>query len=225
MFNRKSKIMKKIVILFFLFCVPFWAVAQWSVNFTLGSGIAKEWEHPGNSWTSEFPSSISKPGLAVLAGFDADYYFRPHLGIGTGLTLAYGRSIDAYLAIASVYQEYWYSEALRVPLSLVWTPGKKRHSTFKFGISGNINLRHHKLQAPVQPSYRDNPFFMGAHIGYCYKFDRKLKIGLLLNEDLNWFLNQVYIVYNTYPPGESYNRYYFTAVATLSYQLWGKKMK
>ncbi len=119
--------------------------------------------------------------------------------------------------------EYWHSQTLKVPVSLLWKPGVSGRSILQFGFSAEINLRHHEYDTGQQSiTYCDHPFFLGVHLGYEYKLFNRFKLGILLNQDITWFMKQIEHDYNTGEVFWSHRRYYFTPQITMSYKLFGK---
>jgi hypothetical protein len=212
--------MKKIFILTVLLWLPFWAAAQWSVSIKAGAGMAKEFERDDDGGLSF--SFSSTPGYAWFAGVYADYYFSQRLGIGSGLVYAYSRSRDDLIDDHFGFDYYWRSQALKIPVTLLWAPGASGRSLLRFGFSGEINLRHHEFDKSQSITYRDHPFFLGVHFGYEYALSQKFKIGILLNSDITYFLEQVEIGDSNGNIAVSYRRYYFTSQVTLSYRIFGK---
>ncbi len=218
--------MKKSITIIILLLCPFWASAQWSVNLKAGAGYAKEIEKEVDPGAGISFSFFSRPGYSYFGGIDVEYSFSKHLGLGSGLLYSYSRSMDGY---ANQFQmkQYWHSETLNVPVSLLWKPGTAGRSTFQAGLSAKINLRHHQYETS-QPeymanlTYRDNPFFLGFHLGYEYAPAERFRVGILLNEDIGFFLKQIVNAGN----GDVYRifyRHYFTPQLTLSYSLFRSK--
>jgi len=213
--------MKKTILFISLLWLPFWASAQWSVNINGGAGIAKEWERQPPNAQSTLPtvSFYSTPGYSFQGGIDAIYYITPHFGLGSGVVYSHNRSLDDYIEIIKIY---WHSETIKIPLTLQWTLGSSLRSTIQFGFYLNINLRQHEFDSVGSITYRDKPFFMGLRLGYAYKLGNRLSLGILFNEDLNGFMNEIYQDYRRGITYKSYNRYYFTTQITFSYRLFGE---
>ena len=219
--------MKKIktTLLLLFLGLPFIATAQWSVNLKAGAGYAKEIAKevdPGGGISFSF---FSRPGYSYFGGADVEYFFSKHLGVGSGLTYAYSKSLDNYVYSMFQTKQYWHSETLNLPLSLLWKPGAKGRSILQAGLSAKINLRHHQYEnGLLQPfTYRDNPFFLGFHLGYEYSPIERFKVGVLLNEDIGWFLKEVGRDANNGKVFRSFYRHYFTPQITLSYCLFKGK--
>ena len=216
--------MKKIFILSVLLWLPFWVAAQWSVSIKAGAGVAKEFERgndasdPDNGLSFSF---FSTPGYSWFAGMYADYSFSQRLGLGTGLAYSYSRSPDDLMHDAFGFNDYWHAQTLKIPVSLLWSPGASEHSLLRFGFSGEINLRHHEFDKSQSITYRDNPFFLGVHLGYEYALSQRFRLGILLNSDITYFLEQVEMADFNGNVAVSFKRYYFTSQLTLSYRIFG----
>ena len=221
--------MKKSIILLSLFCLPFWAAAQWTVNIRAGAGTAREFARdytPSDHDNLPSYSSSSTPGYSYFGGIDANYFFSSHLGIETGLYYSYNRSRDELMHDAFDFQKYWVSQTLEIPVGLLWTPGTSGRSLLRCGFSANINLRHHEYDKNQSITYRDNPFFLRFHLGYEYGLSKMFSIGILLNSDITRFLSQIEWA-NTVGDVVAINhkRFYFTPLLTLRYQLFGHSIK
>ena len=221
--------MKKSIILLSLFCLPFLAAAQWTINIRAGAGTAMEFARDYDSSDNDnLPSYsfYSTPGYSYFGGIDANYFFSSHLGVETGLYYSYNRSLDDMLHDFIGFHQYWVSQTLEIPVGLLWTPGTSGRSLLRFGFSANINLRHHEYDKNQSITYRDNPFFLRFHMGYEYGLSKMFSIGILLNTDITHFLSQVMWADTA---GDvvaiNYTRFYFTPLLTLRYQLFGHSIK
>jgi len=174
------------IILLSLLWLPFWVSAQWSVNLTAGGGIAKEFEREEIKSERSY-SFFSTPGYSYFAGIGVYYFFSQHIGMGSGLAYSNIRSRDNLMQNAFGITKYWHSETLKVPFSLLWAPGVSGRSILQFGFSAEINLRHHEYEKDQHSiTYRDNPFFLGFHLGYEYNLSERFRLGILLNDDVTY---------------------------------------
>lgn len=119
------------------------------------------------------------------------------------------------------FNDYWHAQTLKIPVSLLWSPGASGRSLLRFGFSGDINLRHHEFDKSQSITYRDNPFFLGVHLGCEYALSQRFRLGFLLNSDITYFLEQVEMADFNGNVAVSYKRYYFTSQLTLSYRIFG----
>ncbi len=221
--------MKKSIILFILLWLPFLAAAQWTVNLKAGAGTAKEFEReviPADPKNGLSYSFFSTPGYSYFGGVDVNYFFSQHLGLSTGLAYSFSRSRDDLMGDVFGFEEYWISETIKTPVSLLWSPGNSGRSIIRVGFSAEINLRHQEFEKGQHSiTYRDNPFFLGFHLGYEYGLSKRFRLGILLNTDMTYFLNQIEHDYITGEVFINYRRYYFTSQITLSYQLFGSRIE
>jgi len=220
--------MKKISLLFGLLWLPFLVSAQWSVQMTAVAGVAAETSiTPAYGSSEPLHFGYSTLDYSFQGGVEVNYFYTSRFGLGSGLTYSHSRSLMDFRANPDVTEKkYWYSETIKIPLNLNWALGKARRSIILLGIVGNINLRRHEFPPSGDgygpSSYRDNPFFLGIHLGYYYSLGNRLRVGILMYRDINWFSKQIFQNPNgTIEPALTSKRYFHTAQLTLSYRLFG----
>ena len=218
--------MKKTVVSFVLLTLPFLASAQWSAYITGGGGSAiknvTESVLMSNYTTNKQHTNSVAFGYSFQGGLDINYFWSPKLGLASGLTYYYSRVPGETLTTGELSQENWHSEAMQIPLSLLWSPGKRHRSIIRLGFSANFSLMYNTFGQAI--NYWYNPFFWEVHLGYSRSIGDRFRLGLLLSQNLNWYMKEE--VTNAVSDAGSgmVNKHYFTNVlVTVSYRLFGNK--
>ncbi|MBE0651624.1 MAG: hypothetical protein IH595_12400 [Bacteroidales bacterium] len=226
--------MRRSFTIFILLLFPFWANAQWTVQITAGGGPAMELArevHQIVASRAEYSNGTNGYfGYSYQAGLDVQYFINSRIGIGTGVAYQYSGSKDDLESYFG-YQSQQHSSAIKIPVNLLWSPGKLHHSLFRFGLAANIGLMPYKmLNSYVTDEYA--PFFSSLVLGYSYQLGKRLNAGILINNDINWYsrVTQYNINYdsggienNNTTENFIFNKHFFTAMIILSYRLFGNK--
>jgi len=211
--------MKKLLFFAAIFCLPLLSEAQWVINLNGSAGMAKRW----SSKSGDLQSFYSTPGVSFTVGGEVQYYFTKRTGLGFGVEYAYSRALNDDYNDRFHEKTYYYSKTIRLPISFLWLPGNLMRSVIRIGISGNINTKHHNYDLNETTTYRDNPFFMGIHAGYSYLLGKRFRLGILLNEDMGWFVRESDKDNISNPPLYYTSHYFFTANVSFSYRIFGKE--
>jgi hypothetical protein len=227
--------MKRILIILTFLLFPFWASAQWTAYITGGIGGAYEtmpeslFLAPQYTLIKNYSHSAAY-GYSFQGGLDIEYFISPRFGLATGLSYTFSHSPGATLTVAGGSTEtQWHAEqAIDIPLSLLWFPDRKHLSTISLGLSSNFSLMDNTPFVYGSGFLWYNNYFWGAHLGYSHRLGNRLKLGILLNRNLNWYVEE--FSYNTsitsLGTGTLRSRHYYTNLTvTVSYRLLGGKGK
>ena len=210
------------------------AKEKWSVYVTWTGGIANEqnietdFYTPGSSGKKN-DIGYNSPGYSFHAGLDVEYHFVPRFGLASGISYVYARipgEADIF-GLGGFLKFKFHAEALQIPLSLLWLPGKRHSSMIKLGVSANFGLLNNTFNLAGTDVWWHNPFFWETHIGYSRKLGKHFRVGALLTWDLNYYMKED-IVKSSYPGGTPYStavsKYYFSTMQlTVGYRLFGSK--
>lgn len=227
--------MKRIFIMLTFLLLPFWASAQWSAYVTGGIGSAYETMSeslfllPHYTIVNGYSRSTAY-GYSFQGGLDIEYFISPRFGLATGLGYTFSHSPGAFLNVAGGSLETkWHAEqAMEIPISLLWSPGRRHLSTINLGLSSNFSLMNNTSFIYGSGFLWYNNYFWGAHLGYSRRLADRLRLGILLDQNLNWYMEE--FAYKTITTdvgtGTLRARHYYTdLMVTVSYRLLGGKKK
>ena len=220
--------MKRIFIILALLLFPFWALAQWSAYVTGGIGSAYEaisesvFRVPQYTYVDGYSRSVAY-GYTFQGGLEIEYSISSRFGLATGLDYTFSHSPGADLNVAGgSLRTKWHAEqAIEIPISLLLLPGRRHLSTIKLGLSSNFSLMYNTLGVYGSGMLWYNNYFWGAHLGYSRRLDDRLRLGILLNQNLNWYMEELSFKTMT---GVGYGvirarHYYTNLMVTVSYRL------
>lgn len=227
--------MKRTFIVFILLLFPFWASAQWSAYVTGGIGGAYETISESVFLVPQYTfvhgySHYAAYGYSFRGGLDIEYFITPRFGLATGLGYAFSHSPGSNLHVAGGSLEpKWHAEqAIEIPISLLWSLGRRPLSTINLGISSNFSLMYNTLGVYGSGVLWYNNYYWGVHLGYSRKLGNHLRLGVLLNRNLNWYMEESSFQTFTTGVGNGSLRarhYYTNFMVTVSYRLLGGKRK
>ncbi|MBE0649238.1 MAG: hypothetical protein IH595_00205 [Bacteroidales bacterium] len=223
--------MKRIFIMLTFLLFPFWASAQWSAYITGGVGGAYETMSeslflvPQYTYVDGYSSSAAY-GYSFQGGLDIEYFISPRFGLATGLGYTFSHSPGATLNVTGGSLETkWHAEqAIEIPISLLWSPDRRHLSTISLGLSSNFSLMYNTLIVYGSGFLWYNNYFWGAHVGYSRQLGDRLRLGILLNRNLNWYMEEIAFQKITTDVGSGTLRarhYYTNLLVTVSYRLLG----
>jgi len=206
-----------------LLALPFWASAQWAIQLSAGTGMAKLWQKTEiHSETSN--QTYAAVNWSTVLGAEFFYHVNEHLSIGTGASYAYTYYEDPVYS-SEFLTEHTDLKTIQIPLNFQWTTGKKLRSVFTLGIMANINLLQHdyRFDPDYTYTYRYTPFYTGIRAGYAYVLGKRISLGIDLYEDLSAFMTEKYLS-GTDPQEvvKTNHRYFYMAQIMLHYRLFGK---
>lgn len=197
---------KNILVLAILFA-PFMAMAQFKVDFSLSPGINKvKVETPGPGY--------DQSGFSFRGGADAIYMFNSNLGIGSGLSFSYYKSIWELPEIDRS------SNAISIPLNLLYHFSSSPIEAL-FGTTANFNLNK-KLQPNVNNKEEYKPLYLTLQVGAFYYLNDKFKLGIIADAGISpYYENKVLNAAPQY--GTPIYKYFLQSLSLkLNYTLFGK---
>jgi hypothetical protein len=214
------------------------AEEKWSVYLSLGGGNAME-----QNIRTDYPTPKSSgkrnnegyniPGYTFHGGLDVEYHFVPRFGLASGISYVYSR-----IPGEAEYEGYGFSpfkfrsEAIQIPLSLLWLPGKRHNSMFNLGVSANFGLLNNMLTLAGNDYWWHKRFIWESHFGYSRRLGDHFRVGALLTWDLNYYIKENIVTSILIPEGSQYGtpygmavskRYFSTMQLTVGYRLFGSK--
>ncbi len=223
--------MKKTISIFIFLVFPFFAKAQWSAYARIGAGFAGETINESVLLMPDYNTfkpylSSSALGYSFQGGLDVNYFFSTRFGLASGLDYNYAKCPGEVLLVAGDFYSNPHSEALKIPLSLLWSPGKRHRSLLRLGLSANFGLMYNAPGITGSILWY-NYYFWGVQIGYARRWGDRFRLGLLWQRNLNWYMEEIAGHAGTdVGSGTLFAKHYFSnLMITVSYRLLGGKGK